>query len=328
MTGTAPRPGHGRWLSPSAGQGGTAVWAALAAVILLTATGPAWATEPTDEDEALATDGQEPSDHGVAWDPGWPSVGFGEYVVIGTAAASVAITSVMGPVGETRRGGILMDEDMRDLLRLHSSDSRRRAREASDVMLSISFAYPMFIDAVLVAGWHHDRSDTAWNMAIIDLETMAVVASVQRLMNIVIHRERPYGRHCGGDLDETTQDCDTDDRFFSAFSGHASQSFASAALTCSHHMNLPLYGGGPIEGLPCVTGFTLATLVASLRVASDRHYFTDVLVGAAVGTTAGFAIPWLYYGYPRQDDDSGSRSPSWSATLVPTPTGAMIQGAF
>ncbi len=295
---------------------------------VLSSTRPAGADELMGDDEALDTETAAPSDAGVAWAPGWPSVGFGDYVVIGTAAASIAITSVIGPVGQTRRGGILMDEDVRDSLRLHSVDSRRRAREASDVMLSVSFAYPMFIDAVLVAGWHHDRADTAWNMAVIDLETMAVVASLQRLMNIVIHRERPYGRHCGSELDDASQDCDTDDRFFSSFSGHASQSFASAALTCSHHMNVPLYGGGPIEGLPCVAGFTLATLVSSLRVASDRHYFTDVLAGAAVGSTAGFVIPWLYYGHSRQPDDSGRRSPSWSATLVPTPTGALLQGAF
>ena len=317
------------WLPRPAPVGGRELLILLAAVVaVLSSTRSAAAAEPTGDDQRRGAETAAPRDSDLAWHPGWPSVGLGEYVIIATAAASIAITSVIGPVGKTRRGGILVDEDVRDSLRLHSFDSRRRARETSDVMLTLSSGYPLLMDALLVAGWHHDRPDVAWNMAVIDLETMAVVASLQRLMNIVVHRERPFGRLCGTELDAKSRDCDTNDRFYSTFSGHASQTFTRAALTCSHHANLPLYGGGPVEALPCVAGFTLATLTGALRIASDRHYLSDVLLGATVGTTAGFVIPWFYYGHSRPGDGSGRGSQGWSATVVPTPTGLLVQGAF
>ncbi len=264
----------------------------------------------------------------MAWHPAWPTVGLGEYVFIATAASSIAITAVIGPVGVTRRGGFWIDDDIRDAARLHSFDGRRRARETSDVLLTTLTSYPIIFDALLVANWYHDRPDVAWNMAIIDMETMALVAAVQQLTNIVTHRERPYGSDCGVELDDQSQDCDSNNRFYSLFSGHSSQSFASAALTCSHHMNLPLYGGGAVEAVPCVAGFSLATVTAALRVYSDRHYFSDVLLGAAVGATAGFVVPWFYYGRSGEEDPARGASSSWSATVVPTPTGLMVQGAF
>jgi membrane-associated phospholipid phosphatase len=39
---------------------------------------------------------------------------------------------------------------------------------------------------------------------------------------------------------------------------------------------------------------TLAATTATLRMIADKHYFTDVLVGAAVGSAAGFLVPHLH----------------------------------
>ena len=32
-----------------------------------------------------------------------------------------------------------------------------------------------------------------------------------------------------------------------------------------------------------------------LRIASDRHYFTDVMAGAVVGTAVGVGVPFLFH---------------------------------
>ena len=42
-------------------------------------------------------------------------------------------------------------------------------------------------------------------------------------------------------------------------------------------------------------GLTLATATAYLRIAGDRHYFTDVITGAVAGSAIGFAIPLLFH---------------------------------
>ena len=39
-----------------------------------------------------------------------------------------------------------------------------------------------------------------------------------------------------------------------------------------------------------------------MRIAADRHYLTDVLVGAAVGTAVGLAVPHLMHKEPAPPD--------------------------
>lgn len=42
-------------------------------------------------------------------------------------------------------------------------------------------------------------------------------------------------------------------------------------------------------------GMIFATLTARLRMAADRHYLSDVLVGSAVGSAAGFLMPYFFH---------------------------------
>ena len=37
-----------------------------------------------------------------------------------------------------------------------------------------------------------------------------------------------------------------------------------------------------------------ALFVAYTRVAAEKHYFTDVLIGAAIGSAIGLLVPWLH----------------------------------
>jgi membrane-associated phospholipid phosphatase len=41
-------------------------------------------------------------------------------------------------------------------------------------------------------------------------------------------------------------------------------------------------------------GAAAALTVGYLRIAADRHYFTDVLTGAAIGTAMGVGVPFLF----------------------------------
>ena len=40
--------------------------------------------------------------------------------------------------------------------------------------------------------------------------------------------------------------------------------------------------------------FGIAALTGALRMASGNHYFTDVLVGALIGTSCGFLVPFMH----------------------------------
>lgn len=81
-----------------------------------------------------------------------------------------------------------------------------------------------------------------------------------------------------------------DDNFMSMVSGHATVGFALAV------------GNGTVASLrgyrwaPAVWGVGLGLALGSswLRIAADRHYLTDVLAGAALGTVVGLAVPLLH----------------------------------
>ncbi|HEV8549343.1 MAG TPA: phosphatase PAP2 family protein, partial [Polyangiaceae bacterium] len=83
----------------------------------------------------------------------------------------------------------------------------------------------------------------------------------------------------------------------SFMSGHTTIAFTGAGLICAHHQHLPLYGGGAPDLLACIAALGAATTAGAMRVAADKHYATDVLLGMGVGLFAGYGLPnLLHYG--------------------------------
>ena len=82
-------------------------------------------------------------------------------------------------------------------------------------------------------------------------------------------------------------------------SGHTSAAFTSAAVLHEHY--------GAKVGLPA---YAMAGFIGWTRVRDDRHWLTDVIVGAAIGAAAGRTVT------------IGHRDRGW--TIVPTAT---AQGA-
>jgi len=264
----------------------------------------------------------------LRWSPDWQGFDAYDWILTGTAAASLLTVTALSPSGSPRTGGILFDESTRNALRAPTEGTRLTARDVSDVLLTFNWAYPFLVDALLVAAWGHGNEDVARELILMNAEVLLVTAALQRIANAVTSRERPYGRTCGGELSEDTRACDSSDRFFSFFSGHTSQAFAAAALTCTHHAHLPLYGGGAADVAPCVAGLGLAATTGFLRLVGDEHYATDVLTGAFIGTATGLLLPaLLHYGRtppePEEEEELGV-----TLQLVPIPVGVGAVGTF
>lgn len=257
----------------------------------------------------------------------WARFRTSEYFVTGTAALIAVGTYVIPPSRGRWRGGVLVDEDARNGVMLSGYHQRRAARDASDVLVGALVAYPVLVDGVAVASGHYGSDDVMEQMILIDAEVLAITAAVQNAVGAIASRERPYGRICGDELPEESRDCGRDTRYRSFFSGHASVAFASAGLVCTHHMNLRLYGGGAADAAACGLALAGAAATASLRVAGDVHYVSDVTVGAVWGSLAGFGLPWLlHYSQPvarKRADESRVR---WH--LMPVGLGAGIGGSF
>jgi len=157
-------------------------------------------------------------------------------------------------------------------------------------------------------------------------EAFAISAALQETTTALVSRQRPYVGDCGGGLPSTTLDCTNPGQDRSFFSGHATLSFTAAGLTCEHHLTLHLFGGVK-DALVCAGALVLAAGTATLRIAADQHYATDVLSGAIVGSAVGLGVPALHYRGGQWKDGAGKPG-GLTVRLVPTGLGATVVGIF
>ena len=136
-------------------------------------------------------------------------------------------------------------------------------------------------------------------------EAMTVAGALTSITRYTTVRIRPfayYGEGTGVPEDR-----------LSFWSGHTTTAF-SAAAAAGYVAQIRGYDSWPWV---YAVGFTAAGAVSYFRVAGDKHWMTDVLVGAAVGTGIGFLVPWLH-----------RRSPEVSLRLVPQSNGLAVAGRF
>lgn len=266
----------------------------------------------------------------LKWDDRkWARFGAIDLVVSGVFGTVGVVAAIIPPIkGNRRSGPILADRAVRDAIHIDEPSARFSARDASDSILSLLLTYPVFIDSIATAWWLRGNADVARQIALIDLEAMAITVGLQGATNVMVARERPYGAECGTSVvPGEVNDCTRSRRYRSFFSGHAAQAFTAAGLICYHHMKLRLLGSGPADALTCASGMVAAGAVATLRVVGDMHYASDVTIGAGVGTLVGLGIPFLHYhGLPTVSFTA--KTGTTTASLVPSGMGLAIVGSF
>jgi membrane-associated phospholipid phosphatase len=152
-------------------------------------------------------------------------------------------------------------------------------------------------NAFLSARAAGDTSE-GWVDLLIVAEAATLAANLNQLVKYTVGRQRPFVHY--RNYPEPDRAPDPDDNV-SFYSGHASLTFslATAAGTVS---SMRGYKSAPwVWGI----GLGLASTVAYLRVAGDKHYLTDVLVGAAAGSALGIAIPRWLHGREEKGSTSG-----------------------
>jgi len=269
-----------------------------------------------------------PRRHGgtpLRWDPSFDRMDTPEFILTGAAAGVALATNIVSPLKTGWDGPILIDDQMRKL-RLPTLDSRLEVRSGTDVGLAVMTTYPIVVDSLIVAYWYRGSSDVALQMALIDAEAFAITGAIEGASNFFSGRARPYSSDCGGAVPANTTDCSTDARYRSFFSGHTAVSFTAAGLICAHHEALHLFESAA-DDYTCIAGFVAAGAIGTLRMVGDAHYFSDVLVGAVVGTAVGLGIPLLHH-YKRAAPDDATSSSDFRLNLVPGFTGAQLVGTF
>jgi membrane-associated phospholipid phosphatase len=145
-----------------------------------------------------------------------------------------------------------------------------------------------------LAGWQDDRArGEILDDELVVMESVVGAALLDQGVKFLAGRERPFVRALPAG--EKGDDADNNVSFYS---GHTSLTF-SIAVASGTVASLRGYRAAPWIW---ASGLTLATATGYLRIAGDKHYFTDVLTGAVVGSFVGFAVPyWLH----RRSDGGG-----------------------
>lgn len=112
--------------------------------------------------------------------------------------------------------------------------------------------------------------------------SLATTLSLNFLTKSLVERVRPYVYNLEVDLLKKQ----TKDAKLSFYSGHTSLAFTSAVLT-----GLMYEGSNSNKLMVWATSLGLATTIGILRLEAGRHFITDVLAGAIIGT----AVPLLLH---------------------------------
>ncbi|MEO7094715.1 MAG: phosphatase PAP2 family protein [Polyangiales bacterium] len=202
--------------------------------------------------------------------------------------AGLIVLGIVLPSPAVRfRGGVLLDTVVRRYVRIRTAPGRRRAARLSDGFLWTVSSWAVVVDALIVAGIVHHSSDVASRLVTMDAFSLGLTGSIVTLTKKIIGRERPH---------VTPEDERRPEDTLSFFGGHAAMSFTGAGLVWMQHRQLPLYGGGAWDLGIGVVALGLAAVTAGLRVAADKHYLSDVLVGSALGLVSGLLVPAIVFG--------------------------------
>lgn len=121
-------------------------------------------------------------------------------------------------------------------------------------------------------------------------EATSVSLAINELIKPLARRERPDAHRLDGE--EKRGLIEEKEALYSFTAGHSGTAFAIA------------FAGGTIASmrgyrlapLVWVSGILIASATGYLRMASERHYFTDVLAGSALGAAMGAGVPLLFHG--------------------------------
>lgn len=151
---------------------------------------------------------------------------------------------------------------------------------SSDCIVFVSLLVPSVMLSTVSSQWF-----TIGNMY---METLLWAFGLKELLKMSVGRARPYMYF----PDYPEKEVEKGDWNNSFPSGHTTYAFAAATFAtyvfCSYF---------PSSAWRFAVGFgsyAVAATVATLRVLGGCHFVTDVIAGAAIGTTCGLLIPFLH----------------------------------
>jgi membrane-associated phospholipid phosphatase len=266
---------------------------------------------------------------GLHWHQHWNTVGAREYVTIPLIMAGALAFQMF--VSSERDGDwnspILFDGAARSALRLDSPGGRKTARDVSDALFTLSYVHPVLIDNLIVTWGIRESPRVAWQMFVINAQAYALTYSLNTLSKRLTSRARPWVERC--EADPSGESCGSGGAYSSFYSGHAAFTATGAGLVCAHHTQLSLYRNPYLDTGACALAVLGTAVTGAMRVASDNHWASDVVIGHLAGYVSGYLLPTLLYYKqfrltPHDDHPAEPAAPTFAVLPLVGPDSAQV----
>jgi hypothetical protein len=219
-------------------------------------------------------------------------------IIAGTSAAIIVPYSLSSSIINFR---CPCDPNELNRLDRHAVGNNNGTAETfSNITAGLAVAAPYVVDLIDV-GWNRTLLDDS----IVVTEALTVNGAVATMFKFSV--QRPIPKLYAGQAPDQLRRVSGYDAFYS---GHTSTTFAALSAMS---MTLTLRHGFSIW--PWLATAVVGTSVAVERVAAGQHFYTDVIVGAFMGTAIGVLVPWLHAssrsGLPTVSADSGAVVVGW-----------------
>lgn len=172
-----------------------------------------------------------------------------------------------------------LDANIRDALVWDNIFVARRLSDVGAIALPVIGLGISVVPVIADGGSTGEIMDVALPIA----GSLAINQALTQIAKLAVARTRPAIHFA-----ETPGAWNAEDHV-SFFSGHTSFAFAAATSAGM----VARQRGSRYETAIWAGGLTLASMVGYLRIAGDKHYFSDVFVGALVGSATGLVVPML-----------------------------------
>ncbi len=162
---------------------------------------------------------------------------------------------------------------------------------ASDVLFIGSILSPL-----LFLTTQSTRQDFGW-LVLMAGEVMSINYGLMTTVKNLTNRPRPYVYNQDAPLDERTGPHSLESFYSGHVSTTAAMSFFVATVLTQYHPDMKT--GWKVTVWTIAAAYPAAT--AYLRVASGKHYRTDVMVGYALGALTGWLVPFLHKKKDKKD---------------------------
>jgi membrane-associated phospholipid phosphatase len=160
----------------------------------------------------------------------------------------------------------------------------------------------------LIQAYRYDDPAAGWSDVLLITEATSLAMLTNVIVKYTVGRARPYVWQGNPDLYPAT----VSDANVSFFGGHTTFVFAVVVSGSTLFFMQDMPGAPYVLGV----GLAMASFTAYLRMAADKHYLSDTLVGAGIGSLIGWGVPYLFH-------RPGKGAPQ-AGDLLPAPGGIAI----